>query len=68
MDKYRSLINGGRAEVRVKGAGGSEAGEGLQRPDIDGGGKARLVCLLLEKERWFGLIASLAVLPPEISP
>lgn len=68
MDKYRRLRNGGRAETRVKGAGECEAGEGLQRADIDGGGEARLACLLLEKERRFGLIASLAVLPPEISP
>lgn len=52
----------------MKGAGECEAGEGLQSADIDGGGEARLACLLLEKERWFGLIASLAVLPPEISP
>lgn len=52
----------------MKGAGECGAGEGLRRADIDGGGEVRLLRLLLEKERRFGLIASLAALPPEISP
>lgn len=64
MDKYCRWINGGRAGGRVKGAEECDAGEGLQRADIDGGGEARLAPVLGEGET----VGSLALLPPEISP
>ena len=48
----------------MKGAEECNAGEGLQRADIDGGGEARLAPVLGEGET----VGSLALLPPEISP